>query len=124
MNELLTKINNLKKIIHIEEPKINKKRSRKFRLPRPSAIDLDKCFKKNSLYNLKQDLIFEKESSDSHSMIEAHINDENTMKIPTLSKISKTIFDENTIMIINDFNNFPKESINKNGIGLLLVGIE
>jgi len=124
MNELFTKINNLKKIINIEEPKINKKRSRKYRLPRPSAIDLDKCFKKNSLYNLKQDLMIEQESSDSHSMIEAFINDKNTLKIPTLSKISKTFFDENTIMIINDFNNFPKESINKNGIGLLLVGIE
>ena len=124
MNELLAKINNLKKIINIEEYKINKKRSRKYLLPRPSAIDLDKCFKKNSYYNLKQDLIIEKESSDSQSMIEAHINDENTLKIPTLTKISKTIFDENTIMIINDSNNFPKESINKNGIGLLLVGIE
>ena len=124
MNELLTKINNLKNIINIEEPKINKKRSSKYPLPRPSAIDLDKCFKKNSLINLKQDLIFEEESSDSHSMIEAYINDESTLKIPTLSKLSKVLFDENTIMIINDFNNFPKESIYKNGIGILLVGIE
>jgi len=125
MNELvLAKINNLKKIISIEEPKTNKKRNRKYRQPRPSAIDLDKCFKKNSLYNLKQDMIIEKESSDSNSMIEAHINNEITLKIPSLSKISKTIFDENTIMIINDFNTFPKEAINKNGIGLLLVGIE
>ena len=57
-------------------------------------------------------------------MINAHINDDIILNIPTLSKASNILFDKNTIMIVHNINNFPKESINKNGIGLLLINLD
>ena len=123
MNELFTKIDKLKKIINIKEPYDRRTKRKHHRLPRPSAINLNKYFIE-SICNINPTHIIENESSDSNSMIEAHINNDITLNIPTLSKISKTIFDINTIIIVNNIDDFPKEAIKKNGIGLLLVGIE
>ena len=123
MNDLFSRIDNLKKFINLDITKPPKRRNRHYRLPRPSAININNYFKDN-IYSLKQDIIIENESSDSNSMLNVYINNEITLNLPTLSKISKTIFDENTIMIVNDIKYFPKEAIDKNGIGLLMVGIE
>ena len=127
MDEILAKLDNLKKFLNINNIKgpltIQKTRRRHHRHPRPSLINLNNCFKDNN-YQINHELIIEDESSDSKSMFEAHINNDITLKIPSLTKISKYLFDKNTIMIIDNIDNFPKESINKNGIGLLLVGLE
>ena len=123
MNEVLTKIDNLKKYLNIKSQNIKQVKRRHHRLPRPSLINLNDDEKQNS-YKFNQQIIIENESSDSNSMINAHINDDIILTIPTLSKISKNIFDINTIMIVDNINNFPKESINKNGIGLLLINLD
>ena len=115
MDEILAKLDNLKKFLNINNIKgpltIQKTRSRHHRHPRPSLINLNNCFKDNN-YQINHELIIEDESSDSKSMFEAHINNDITLKIPSLTKISKYLFDKNTIMIIDNIDNFPKESIN------------
>ena len=123
MNELFTKIDTLKKIINLKETNIKRIKRKHHRLPRPSAINLNQYLKDNICIK-EQWPIIENESSDSNSMIEVEINNDIKLNLPTLSKISKIIFDKNTIIIVDNINNFPKESIKKNGIGLLLVGIE
>ena len=124
MDELFSKIDKLKNLINLNKDNYQKLRKRHYRMPRPSAVKNINNILKEKQYYFNQHLIIENESSDSNSMIEAQINNDITLKLPTLTKISRTIFDKNTIMIIDNINNFPKEAIDKNGIGFLLVGIE
>ena len=46
-------------------------------------------------------------------MIIIYINDDIILNILSLPKISNIIFDKNTIMIVDNINNFPKESKKK-----------
>ena len=82
-------------------------------LSRPSIINITKNIKSidmtNKFYLLE-------ESSDN----EDGYNEDIKHTIPSLMKVSKNIFDPNTIMILTDIKYFPRES----QPGLIITGIE
>ena len=122
MKEIFEKLDDIKLYLNIGKSNSNQMSKKKRRVSRDSLVDLNKInFNKSSL---NQDYLIENESSDSVSIIDVHINNDITLKIPSLTKIVKSILDENTIIVTDSVDNFPKESINKNGIGILISGIE
>ena len=123
MDEIFKKINNYKNILNINNQPTKKPKGRHYRPTRPSLINIHNNIKQNISTN-KQNFIIEDESSDSNSMIDIHLTNDITLNLPSLKKISEILFDANTIMLIDVIENYPPEAINKEGIGLLIVGLE
>ena len=123
MDDIFTKINNLKKYLNTKNQPNKKYKGRHYRPARPSLININNSIQQN-ISALKQSFIIEDESSESNSVIDVNITNDIILTLPSLTKVSKILFDENTIMITNTIDNFPKEAIDKGGIGLLIVGLE
>ena len=82
-------------------------------LSRPSIINITKNIKSIDMTNK---FFLLEESSDN----EDGYNEDIKHTIPSLMKVSKNIFDPNTIMILTDIKYFPRES----QPGLIVTGIE